>query len=70
MALTACASMWGPVHRVQEARALVSWSTSVLRELDVAATKKAVGKLIECQVSRQLGQGRWLTRGVVLCGAV
>ncbi|KAI3427088.1 hypothetical protein D9Q98_007027 [Chlorella vulgaris] len=37
--------------RPHEARALVSWSTSVLRELDVAATKKAVGKLIECQAA-------------------
>ena len=36
--------------RVQEARALVGWASAVLRQLDVAATKKAVGKLLECQV--------------------
>ena len=55
---------WGgacaPLHRcsprplpapvAQEARALVGWAAAVLRELDVEATKKAVVKLLECQV--------------------
>lgn len=35
---------------VQEARALVGWAAAILRQLDVEATKKAVVKLLECQV--------------------
>ena len=35
---------------VQEARALVGWSAAILRQLDVESTKKAVVKLLECQV--------------------
>lgn len=35
---------------VQEARALVGWSAAILRQLDVQSTKKAVVKLLECQV--------------------
>jgi hypothetical protein len=37
---------------LQEARALARWAAAVLRQLDVAATKKAVVKLLECQVCK------------------
>lgn len=43
---------------VQEARALVGWAAAILRQLDVEATKKAVVKLLECQV--QCGDGAGL----------
>jgi hypothetical protein len=36
---------------LQEARALVGWGAAVLWKLDVEATRKAVVKLLECQVS-------------------
>jgi hypothetical protein len=37
---------------VQEALALVGWAAAILRQLDVESTKKAVAKLLECQVGR------------------
>lgn len=42
---------------MQEARALVGWAAAILRQLDVEATKKAVVKLLECQVQCGGGAG-------------
>ena len=48
------AALWWCLARVQEALALVGWAAAILRQLDVESTKKAVAKLLECQVGRPL----------------
>ncbi len=43
---------------VQEAAALVGWAAAILGQLDVGSTKKAVVKLLECQVGPSGVPGR------------